>query len=80
MTCRELADFLTEYLDGSLPAPLRSAFEAHLANCPECVRYLRSFEMSVALCRSAREPLVEEAPPELIEAIIDASRSDKKPR
>lgn len=36
MTCRDLEDQTTEYLEGSLLPPARVEFEAHLAVCPEC--------------------------------------------
>ena len=43
MTCREIADFLLAYLDGELSAGWRRAFEAHLAECPQCVDYIESY-------------------------------------
>src|SRR4029077_13866711 len=40
MTCRELDDFLGDYVAGELDAQVRAVFDAHLAACPECVTYL----------------------------------------
>ena len=43
MTCRELIDFIMEYLDGELPQEQRSVFEEHLKLCPPCLEYLESY-------------------------------------
>lgn len=49
MTCRELIDFLADYLDGTLPAGERSVFEQHLRVCPQCVDYLNAYRTTVRL-------------------------------
>jgi anti-sigma factor RsiW len=36
ITCRELVELVTEYLDGALPSPDRSRFEQHLLICDGC--------------------------------------------
>jgi len=36
LTCRELAELATDYLEDSLPAPQRKRFEAHLRDCEGC--------------------------------------------
>jgi anti-sigma factor RsiW len=78
MTCRELADFLDDYLAGELLAEERSRFEAHLAECRDCVVYLREYRATVKLLReTGRELAAEapaEAPPELLRAIRAARR------
>jgi anti-sigma factor RsiW len=60
LTCREVADFLMAYLDRELEPEPRAAFEAHLGECDECVRYLRSYAATVRLTRAAYD---EPAPP-----------------
>ena len=35
-TCKHLLKELTDYLDGSLDAEVRTQLEAHLAKCPNC--------------------------------------------
>lgn len=49
MTCEELVELVTAYLDGALAEPDRRAFEEHLALCPGCERYLTQFETTIAL-------------------------------
>ena len=36
ITCRELVELVTEYLDGALPSADRSRFEQHLLICDGC--------------------------------------------
>ena len=75
LTCRELADFLSVYLEGALERGIRERFEAHLAKCPDCVAYLTSYRETVHLARAClfpSEPPPEDAPPELVAAILAA--------
>ena len=34
ITCRELVELVTDYLEGALPRRDRGRFEAHIAQCP----------------------------------------------
>lgn len=75
MTCRELIEFIAEYLDGALPAPERAAFERHLAICASCRAYLASYETTIRAVKGlADESVADEMPADLIEAIIKARR------
>lgn len=49
MTCQELVELVTAYLEGSLPAAQQQAFEEHLAQCPGCDRYLTQFRKTIDL-------------------------------
>ena len=49
MTCRELTEFLIDYVDGTLSPDERARFDGHLARCPDCVTYLRNYEATIRL-------------------------------
>lgn len=49
MDCDELVELVTAYLEGSLPADQRTAFEGHLEECPGCDRFLDQFRWTIAL-------------------------------
>jgi anti-sigma factor RsiW len=49
MTCAELVELVTAYLEGTLPAEERAAFDEHLALCPGCDRYLAQFRATIDL-------------------------------
>lgn len=76
LTCRQVIDLLMEYVDGRGDVAFRAAFEAHLAVCPSCVNYLRSYERTIELTREAFADGGEAAPmpPELVRAILAAQR------
>jgi anti-sigma factor RsiW len=42
--CREVIDFLTEYLEGGLSAAEARRLEAHLAGCDACAGFLESLK------------------------------------
>ena len=74
LTCREMANFLADYLDGSLALAERHVFDKHLADCPECAAYLRSYTETIRLARQSREDdaLPAAVPDELVRAILAA--------
>lgn len=41
LTCQELVELVTEYLEGRLSPDDRTRFELHLASCEPCVAYVR---------------------------------------
>ena len=58
MSCRELVELITDYVDGALSAEDRTRFDAHLAICPSCVTYVEQTRQTIATLRppSARWP------------------------
>jgi anti-sigma factor RsiW len=78
LTCRELSEFLDDYLAGELVAEVRTRFEAHLVECRDCVTYLRDYRATVQLLHETGHDLeadaTAEAPPELLRAIRDARK------
>ena len=72
-TCRELIDFLSDYLADELPAETRAAFDKHLYLCPDCVCYLENLKATVQSAKTAcRELPTAEIPEALIQAILKA--------
>ena len=75
ITCREVLDFLMDYLDGSLSSAQRAIFEEHLAVCPSCVAYLHGYQQTVKLGKAVSAVNDDQTiPEELVEAVL-ASRS-----
>ena len=75
MTCRELADFLMDYLEGGLSDSVRGNFERHLAACPNCRRYLATYRFATALGQRAFDDddqlaTLAGVPEDLVEAIL----------
>lgn len=80
MTCRELADFLMDYLAEELPGDVRAAFDRHLSLCPNCVAYMATYRTTIELGRRAfadeDAEVAPEVPPELVRAILAAWKPD----
>jgi anti-sigma factor RsiW len=82
ITCEELVTFLFEYLDGEASSERAHEFEKHLAVCPPCVAYLKTYRQAIQLGRTAmREEEPESAaakPAELAEDLVRAILSSRK--
>ncbi len=78
MNCQEVIDFLSEYLDGTLPWHRRALFWVHLRVCSDCRNYVASFRRTLVLVRStARDVTTNQLPAiprELLQAIQAAKR------
>lgn len=61
LTCKELVELVTGYLDGSLRGRQRRRFEAHLAACDGCTRFLRQMEATIRVTGNLTEEQVTEA-------------------
>lgn len=77
--CREFVGFLDDYLFGDLDLERRAVFEAHLAVCPPCVSYMKSYlatiRMEKAVFDSPDAPVPATVPEELVQAILKARES-----
>jgi len=49
MTCKELVEWITEYLEGAMSRDDRLKFEQHLAACPGCTEYLAQLRETIRL-------------------------------
>jgi anti-sigma factor RsiW len=52
MSCQDFEDFLTDYLDGFLPAPLYHRWERHAALCDRCTELPGEVVRSIGACYS----------------------------
>lgn len=69
LTCQELTEVLTDYLEGVMSAEDRARFEAHLAICDGCSTYVEQMRQVIATVHELRPDDVEAtAPADLLEA------------
>jgi anti-sigma factor RsiW len=71
ITCQELVELITEYLEDTLPSERRLAFEQHIAICPPCRGYLTQIRRTVA---AAGELTEDDLPPVAREAMLEVFR------
>ena len=74
MTCQELVELLTEYLEGSLAADDHERFEDHLMTCRYCETYLDQMQTTIELLGSLSE---EHLPPAARDQLLAAFRNWK---
>jgi anti-sigma factor RsiW len=60
LTCRELVELVTDYLEGALDPAERARFEEHLASCDGCTNFLRQMRITIQLTGSLTEEQIAE--------------------
>ena len=53
ISCREVVELVTAYLDGALADDDRERMEAHLERCPPCVEYVDQIRMTARVAAVA---------------------------
>lgn len=67
-SCQEIAQLITDYLDGSLNLVERVRFQIHLGLCFACRNYLRQMKYTIATLRQLpTEPVPQHVKEELLE-------------
>ncbi len=75
MTCKDLVELVTAYLDGALPGDDRARFERHLGVCPGCQAYVEQMRQTITLVGGLRE---DDVPPEAERHLLQAFRDWKR--
>ena len=67
LVCQEVVELVTDYLEGTMPPRDRARFESHIADCPNCRRYLAQMRTTLAvLGRIEADAVAPEAMDELL--------------
>jgi len=76
LTCKEIVELVTDYLEGHMAPVQRAQFEQHLLTCPPCTTYLEQMRTMVGL--AATLDASADAAVEPPTAVIDAFRRWKR--
>jgi len=76
LTCAELVELVTDYLEGRLPERERRRFDEHLTECDGCTAYVRQMRATIDVTGHVPAP---ELPPELEDRLLDAFRGWRSP-
>jgi hypothetical protein len=71
MTCKELVELVTDFLEGRMTPAERTRFEMHLCYCDWCADYLRQLREVVRTAGAIREEQLE---PQARDALLAAFR------
>jgi anti-sigma factor RsiW len=87
MTCPEVLQSLSDYLDDDLDEEAADEIDLHLSGCPPCQAFLNTLQRTVEFCRDTTvAPLPAERKASLLESVKlametgpDRKSSRKKP-
>jgi anti-sigma factor RsiW len=74
MTCKELVELVTEYVEGTLPLEEWRRFDEHLAGCRGCRAYVEQIRTTVRLAGALTE---DNIPPEAKDTLLQLFRDWK---
>ena len=77
LTCQELVELVTDYLEGALAARDRARFERHIGSCPHCRTYLEQMRITIRVLGRLPE---EHISPAAREALLGAFHAWKRER
>jgi len=72
--CRQIADLLGDYLEGTLPKPTRELLEWHIEGCAPCVAFLNTYRGTINAAAKLKEV---EIPSELKQRLLTVLRSQR---
>jgi len=75
MTCKDLVELVTDYLEGRLPDEVRMRMEKHLSGCDGCTKYLEQMRQTIRLTGQVRE---ETLTPQQLDDLLQLFRDWKK--
>jgi predicted anti-sigma-YlaC factor YlaD len=75
ITCSEVVELVTDYLERALPAEETTLFEQHLNFCEGCLVYVEQMRATAETVGRVRE---EDVPPETKEKLLAAFREWKR--
>ena len=61
LSCQELVELVTDFLEGALPPAEYARFEAHLTECDGCTRYLEQMRLTITAMGRLTEESIDPA-------------------
>jgi anti-sigma factor RsiW len=75
ITCQELVELVTDYLEGTLDAHRRACFEEHIAACAGCNDYVEQMRLTIRATGQLSEESLE---PAARDTLLDVFRDWKR--
>ncbi|MBI3328562.1 MAG: zf-HC2 domain-containing protein [Nitrospinae bacterium] len=70
LRCQDVVDLVLSYLEDTLDPGERQILEAHIADCPNCLRFLKTYRETVALGQQLREEAIPSDVRERLETFL----------
>jgi anti-sigma factor RsiW len=72
LECRQIAELLGDYIDGTLPSHVRDLIDFHIEGCQPCVAFMNTYRSTISATRTlASTPI----PPELKQRLLKVLRA-----
>jgi anti-sigma factor RsiW len=71
LSCQELVELVTDYLEGALDTALQQRFEQHIGNCDGCNEYLEQLRQTILIAGTLS---AEDLPPDAERTLMHAFR------
>ena len=75
LTCRELTEVITDYLEGTMAPEDRARFDAHLELCEGCVNYVSQMRQTI---RAVHALELEHVEATVTDDVLEAFRAWKR--
>lgn len=69
VSCQQIVEIVSDYLDGDLDPDMRATVDAHLAVCPGCLEYLSQMRTTIG---SLRDVTSEDLAPSMVSRLVAA--------
>ena len=79
--CRQIAELLGDYLEGTLPSHTRELLEFHIDGCPPCVAFVNTYRGTITATRTLPDvPMPAELKKRLLSVLREQRASSNPPR
>jgi anti-sigma factor RsiW len=72
--CRQIAELLDDYIDGTLPSHTRALIDFHIDGCQPCVAFVKTYRGTIGAARKLGEIPI---PPELKQRLLTVLRRQR---
>ena len=55
LTCQQVVELVTEYLENTLIPDMRKQLEKHVAECPGCINYIEQMRLTIDMLHQLAE-------------------------
>ena len=79
LECRQIAELLGDYFDGSLPRETRELIDFHIDGCPPCVAFLNTYKGTMDATRRLPDvPIPTELKSRLLAVLKNAKSQPRR--